>query len=65
MLETEWIEFENVTCKTTTLKAGLYVIDGEEHWIPWSQVRDGSVDKDQSKGDLAITQWIAEQKNLV
>lgn len=58
-----------VLCESATLirssaKAGLYRIDGDEHWIPWSQIRDDSVDTDGKTGDLWITKWIAEQKQI-
>ena len=59
------VEFEDVTLEASTDKAGLFVIDGEDVWIPWSQVQDGSVDKDGETGTLIITEWIAEQKNLI
>ncbi|MBR9800280.1 hypothetical protein GYB59_00640 [bacterium] len=61
----ESVEFEDVLLRRSTGKAGLFLIEGEEFWIPWSQVLDGSVDKDGETGDLFITEWIAEQKGLL
>lgn len=60
------VELDDVTCKAETDKALLCDIDGEEIWIPLSQVDDSS--EVQSKGDegtLIITKWCAEQKGLV
>ena len=62
------VEFEGVTCKKETDKALLCVIDGEEHWIPKSQVDDDSEvfnDGDNSTGKLVVSEWIATQKGLV
>ena len=55
---------ESVTLIRSTDKAGMYRIDGEEVWISWSQIRDDSVDTDGKTGDLWITKWIAEQKDI-
>lgn len=66
------VAFENVRVVRASPRAMLCVIDGNEHWIPCSQVHDDSevyIDSDQSiqgsPGKLVITQWIAEQKGLV
>lgn len=53
----------------STDKAGLYLVDDEygkpgQHWIPFSQLREGSVDRDGSVGDIFIPRWLAEEKNL-
>lgn len=59
-------EFEDVLCKRETGKACLCIIDGEEHWIPKSQIHDDSeVYEEGHEGRLVVTQWIAEQKGLV
>ena len=47
----EYIEFEDAKLIRSTEMAGLYEIDGEEKWIPFSQIDGGSVDKD---GETAI-----------
>lgn len=59
-----WVLVSEVTLVRSTDKAGLYKIDGTEHWIPWSQIREDSVDKDGETGDLWITEWIADQKEI-
>lgn len=70
--ESDGVAFENVKIVRTSAKAMLVNIDGEEYWIPSSQVHDDSdvyVDENQtiqgSPGKLVITRWIAEQKGLV
>lgn len=60
----EYIEIEDAKLIRSTPKAGLYQIDGEEHWIPWSQINEGSVDRDGETGSIYISEWIAEQKGL-
>lgn len=62
------VTFEDVTCKKATEKALLCDIDGEEVWIPLSQVHDDSEVFDDAKnamGKLVVTEWIAKQKGLV
>lgn len=48
-----------------TDKAFLVLIDGEETWIPKSQIADAD---DYNAGDedltLSITEWIANEKGL-
>jgi hypothetical protein len=62
--ETE--EFEGVEAKRETDKALLCLFpDGEEHWIPKSQIDDDSeVYREGDVGKLVVSQWIAEQKGL-
>lgn len=59
-------------CEATAIKdtggALLVSIDGEEVWIPHSQIHaDSEVfdDKDNSVGQLVISTWIAEKKGLL
>lgn len=63
------VRIEDVTLKRSTEKAGLYVLDdGDdgtiELWLPWSQVLEGSVDRDGETGDLIIPLWLAEKHEL-
>ncbi len=54
-----------VTLIRSTERAGLYRdTEGNEFWIPWSQLRDDSVDKDGETGDIRIPLWLAEEKEL-
>lgn len=64
----ETAEFDDVTCVTVAKsgKAILVKIDGNEVWIPSSQVHDDSeVWKKGDKGTLILTEWIARQKGLI
>lgn len=61
----EYIEIEDVRLIRQTDKAGLFDVDGEEIWIPWSQVDEGcELQSDGDEGTLIITEWIADQKGL-
>ena len=60
-----WVLIEDATCVKTNEKAGLFKLPEQgEEWIPWSQIRDGSPDKDGQTGDLWISSWIADEKGL-
>lgn len=57
--------FENAKCVHATEAAILVEIDGEQHWIPQSQVTsDSEVWQMGDEGTLVITDFIAEQKGL-
>jgi hypothetical protein len=49
-----------------TEKAFLVLVDGEEVWLPHSQIADWD---DYEAGDenvtMSVTEWIAEQKGLL
>jgi hypothetical protein len=48
-----------------TEKAALCEIDGEEVWLPWSQIDEGSdIKKDGDSGTVYIPRWLAEDKDL-
>ena len=56
----------NVYCQYETEKAILVRINGEDHWIPISQIDDDSdVYQYGNRGDLIITEWLARKKGLV
>ena len=62
------VEFHDVTVVRASGKALLCNIEGEDIWMPKSQITDDSEvfdDDEHSKGTLIVTRWIAEQKNLV
>lgn len=47
-------------------EALLVAVDGKEVWIPQSQIDDDSeVFEVGNRGELVVSQWIAEQKGLV
>jgi hypothetical protein len=57
---------EGVTCVSETEKALLCEIEGENYWIPKSQIRDDSeVFEQGTEGKLVIPRWLAEEKNLL
>jgi hypothetical protein len=59
------VRIDDVSCVRETDAALLCIVDGEEHWIPKSQVHDDSaVFEAGHEGTLVVTQWIAEQKEL-
>jgi hypothetical protein len=66
--EEETVAFEDVEALRETDKALLCNINGEEHWIPKSQIHDNSEVFDEgenSRGKLVLTAWIAEVKGLI
>lgn len=49
----------------TTDKAALCRIDGEEHWIPHSQVNEETpLVVGECEVTVEITRWLAEQRGL-
>lgn len=59
------VRFDDVVCKHDSTDAILVDIDGDEYWIPNSQVHDDSeVWRKGDEGELVITDWWAEKKGL-
>lgn len=59
------VTIRDALVKVKTQKAILVDVDGEDYWIPLSQVDDESeVYESGDQGDLVITEWIAQQKGL-
>jgi hypothetical protein len=60
-----YVEVEEVLAESD--KAVLCLIDGEEVWIPFSQIasedRDGIKKGDKDVG-VSITEWIAREKRI-
>lgn len=53
--------------KKKTDKAFLLLLEnGEEHWIPFSQIADDADDYNEGDRDcsMSITDWIAQQKGI-
>ena len=44
--------------------AGLFLIEGEEIWIPWSQIDESIVPEAGEEADLYVRRWIAIEKDL-
>ena len=55
----ETFELEVDEIKHESERAVLVVIDGDDHWIPKSQI------KDQDGNTFTITEWIAKQKGFL
>ncbi len=65
MAEQLYIEFEDAKLICQTDMAGLFEIEDQgQHWIPWSQVSEDSIDKDGQVGSLFLTEWICEKKGI-
>lgn len=47
-----------------TDSAGLFLIEGEEVWLPWSQVDEDTVPSEGEEGELYVRRWIAIEKDL-
>ena len=58
------VEVDDCACSIATAKA-ILVCEGEEVWIPTSQVHeDSEVYKTGTEGTLVIPRWVAEMKEL-
>jgi len=59
------VGYVELTVESPSGKAFLVQIEGEEVWIPKSQIHDDSeVWRKGDTGNLYITQWLAEQKGF-
>lgn len=65
MSASNWVHLDVDRIAKETDKAFLCVIDGEEYWIPKSQVSDA---EDYEAGDkdvcMSVTEWIANENGL-
>jgi len=60
------VEFSDVKAIAETEVALLCEVDGEEVWLPKSQVQDESeVWQKGDEGTLVVSEWIAKQKGLL
>jgi hypothetical protein len=65
MTASNYVHLDVDLVKRITDKAMLCVIDGEDVWLPLSQVADAdSFDEGDEDCTVSVTQWIAEQKGL-
>lgn len=55
------IQYEEVLHETGD--AVLVCVDGEEYWLPWSQIEDNG-DLDKIRGVLYLRRWLAEEKEI-
>jgi hypothetical protein len=59
------VEIDDCVCSIATNKAILVACEGEEAWVPTSQIHDHSeVYKPGTAGVLVIPRWVAEMKEL-
>lgn len=59
------IQFQNAVCKRETEKALLVEIEGEEHWVPKSQIHeDSEVFERGGEGLLVVSKWWAKRQGL-
>jgi len=61
-------KFPNSKVIRDTGKALLVEIEGEEHWIPHSQIHDDSEvfdAEDNSEGMLVVQFWFADKEGLI
>jgi len=65
-LDAEEVEVEFDAVKASTDKAVLILVDGEEYWIPKSQIGDLYENEGRfaTGGSLTIPEWLAEEKGL-
>lgn len=61
------VSFEDIKVVKESPKALLCLINGEEVWIPKSQIDEDSEvwNEKTSGGTLIITEWIAKEKGLI
>lgn len=62
---TDQVEIQVDKLIRQTDNAALCLIDGEEIWLPWSQIDPGSdIEKDGDSGRAYIPVWLAREKGL-
>ena len=64
MTASNWVHIEGKILKETDAAFLIKVDEGEEHWIPKSQISDPDDYKEGDIGTISITEWIAEQKGI-
>lgn len=70
MSRSNYVHLEGCTLSALTTKAALVVYDGEQHWIPLSQLAEGEeaklhkIELKHEEFTLSISAWIAEQKGI-
>ncbi len=65
MIRDDTFTTDEVIVKKTTPKALLVEIDGEEYWLPKSQLGKATdVENEGDIGTIEIPKWLAEEKGL-
>lgn len=62
-MSARYVEIEYDEFVRETPNAVLLVIEGNEVWLPWSQIEDGQ-ELEEDGGRLSVTRWICDQKDL-
>ena len=58
-------EYDDVTCKGESPKAILVEIEGDDYWVPQSQVlSDSEVWEDGDMGTLVVNDWWVRKGGL-
>lgn len=58
----QYVEIEAEVLRTSD-RAALLEIDGDEHWVPFSQIEDNGEDVAKGfSGSLYRTRWICDEK---
>lgn len=63
----DWVTVDFDAVKVITEKAILFIIEGEECWMPISQISPEDADQYEvgdTDGSVSITPWIAKQKGI-
>ena len=61
----QYVEVEIDECLRVTEKAALLEIEGEEFWVPYSQIEDNGEDLERGfRGTLYLSKWICEEKGI-
>lgn len=63
----DYVEVEVEDVKALTARAALCVIEGDEHWLPLSEMYEPGVtfDKRGQCGTIYLPEWLAEEKGLI
>lgn len=62
---TDYITIPDVSAVHETEKALLVEIEGDQYWVPKSQISDDSeVFEDGNEGDLVVSEWFADKNDL-
>lgn len=65
MSASSWVHLDVEVIKAETDMAFLLVIDGDEYWIPKSQISDPEIYAvDDEDVTVSVTEYIANQKGL-
>lgn len=60
------ITLDDVTYKVSTAKALLVEYEGEEYWLPVTQIVDFDFERRRgSVGSITISEWIAREKGII